>query len=455
MLAGTVNVVYTAATDLLEITGDIDPNEVVLRAGQNLGDYTIEGVDTTINGPTSIEDPVTRIVVNLGGGSDSFRIESSNPNNKVVVTAEVEIQNEDGANVNKLINARINDDLTVRKITGSSESTLEIIGTTIVGVTTVNNFDGGQGASKTKITSSGSGESAVQSHLQDDLIITNGAGQDILNIYQSRIDGDVTVDNGDGDTRTVLGQTLQDPVIYGNFELTNGDGNDENILHDTHVWGHVLIENELGQAHTEIEDSSVGLGAPVGNDGDLTVNSDSGYDEVRLVNTTVRDDFIINNDINGVAASEYGSNVEIMGNSRIGNDFRFTGDNGWDHVKFQESRVVDDAFLYLNNGGSSVEFVGTAERFAVVGERLTIEAEDGSDEIRLERTTVEGDTEIDLGDGVDLLEIVRASMLLGSSSFTSGDKIDVFRQQILPPAEAVDIVFIDFDDFNVHEYLTS
>lgn len=430
LLAGDVTVTLVGTTLTLE--GDVSGNIVEISPGTNIGEYKIQGLDnTTINGPCSIVDPVDRIVVALKGGSDSFTLKSTDASNKIYVGGNVEITNSDGLNVNKLVNAEIAGELIVQKDAGTSESQLYIEGTTVVGKVTVNNqgVGGFDGDSKTMITK--------DSHLQADLDVDNDEGEDTLVVYQSNIDGNVTIDNRDGDTRTVFGLN-EDPIIWGSLTINNGDGNDEIILHDTNVWLDVAINNGTGHTLVSLETTNVGLGVDVGVAGNLTIQNGTGIDQFRMVDSMVKDNVGLNN-----GTGTFGSLTEIV-DSRIGNDLSLAADNGLDRVTITDSVIVDDAQLTLLGGSSEVALSGTNFQ-----ERLIISAAAGSDHVRMERTTVDGDTTISLGDGVDLLEILAASRLLGQSSLTGGGNIDQFWRQLGPATEAVEIAFLAAEDFEL------
>lgn len=445
MLSGMVNVAFNPVTGLLRFDGDVDPNSVLVTPGDNPGEYRIAGEDgTSINGPALIEDPVTRIEVDLAGGSDTFRIEGTDAS-QLNVTAEVVIANQDGWNRNEFVNVFLSQYLTVTKTAGTSESYLDIMDSTVVGPVTVNNFNGGVGAGHSKTTISGS-------HLQDDLIIDNGAGKDILVVYDSTIDGNVVVNNRDGDTRTVFGQE-EDPIVWGNLTLVNGAGNDTVIIHDTAVWGNVTLN--LGDGHTDVtvEDSNIGLGAPVGPGDSLDIDAGAGFDTFLMRNSSVRDDLDI---VTGAviahpfATQTFGSSITIDGNSTIGNDLDFYGDNGREIIALTNSQIFDDIALTLYNGSSDVTFSG-----AHISERLDLTSGAGADRIEItEETVIQGDVVVNLGDGVDWLGVLAGSELLGSTSLTGGADLDTFVRQILPEAEAVDIAFLAWEDFEIDDFVT-
>jgi len=414
--------------------GDVSANVVEITPGPNPGQYRIAGLNNTeIDGPTLIENPVDLISVDLGGGSDSFTIKGDG-SNKVYVGGNVQIDNSDGLNVNKLIDAEVSGDLIIHKIAGSSESQLEIQGTTIVGDVTVDNaFGGGGGDSKTMITAG--------SHLQANLDIDNAQGEDVLIVYESNIDGNVDINNGDGDTRTVFGLN-EDPIIWGSLAIINGDGNDQIVVHDTEVWLNASINNGDGHTDISVEQTKVGLGVALGNPGDLAITNGAGIDQFRMVQSAIKDDLLINN-----GAGTFGSRIEILTDSRIGNDFTLTADNGLDRVTVADSTVVDDTTLTLGSGSSEVTFSN-----AHLQEHLNIAANAGADHVRVEGTTIEGDTDINLGDGVDLLEILAASALQGQTSLEGGSGIDTFWRQLGPATEAIDIAFLNTETFEIDQF---
>jgi hypothetical protein len=436
MLAGDVNVTF--AGNVLTLTGDIDPNEVELLPGANPGEVRIEGIDTTINGPTSIVDPIASIVVDLQGGSDTFRIRGDATGNLMLITGTVEIRNSDGLNENEIIRAQLNSTLTVLKNTGNSESNLEIDGSTIVDVVTVNNNNGGQGASKTVIKNG--------SHLQDDLNITNGNGQDILIVYDSIIDGNANISNGAGDTRTVFG-LQEDPVIRGNLNLICGPGNDRLIVYDTDIWGTATVNFGDGHTDTNVELANIGLGAPLGWGDTFDIDSGAGHDAFSAKQMTVRDNLDIRTTQAPVPGT-YGSSVDID-QSVIGNKFEYAGDNGYDDIDIDETRVNDDLILSLLNGSSVVTFEDNCE----VGDDLRITTGAGADRVRLEETIVRGDADIRLGGGIDLLEILAASRLLGTSSLDGGAQDDKLVREIAPPNRAIEIAYLVLETFEEDEFI--
>ena len=442
LLAGDVTV--TLAANTLTITGDASANIVEITPGAGVGEYVITGLNNTIiNGPSLIVDPFNLIEVDLEGGSDVFRIRGLSPNNKIVITGDINIENDDGNNTNELINVQLNDDLTITKTGGISESNLDIAGSLIVGDVTLDTA-GNDGDSKTVIRDN--------SQIQGNLTIDNYTGEDHFVCYASTIDGNVEINNRDGDTRTVFGIT-EDPVIFGTLTITNGVGNDKVFIHDTEVWLDVDIDNDDGHTLISVETSDFGLGVGVGASGDFEVDNGAGIDELTWTDSTVRDDLRINNHGNADGAAPpagdaYGSRTVVTataGNrSRIGNDFDFEGDNGLDTITVSNTDVVDDVATFdLHNGGSEIVFLNVD-----FSENITIVALAGNDNITFEQTTVDGDTSIDTGAGNDLLEILEGSRLLGSSELEGGAGIDTLRRQVIT-APTIVIAFLDLETFEL------
>lgn len=440
-LDGTVDVMLVGTT--LTLTGDIDANDVLITKGPNPNEILIEGKDrsgaitTFINGPSLIDDPVDQIEVYLDGGSDDFRIEGNSPQDRFVVPGPLYIENEDGNNVNRLENVVLASTLTVYKVSGNSESTLEVVGTDVVGLTDINNDNGGQGPTKTLVMSG--------STFQDDVSIQNGDGKDILVVDNSNFDGDLDVDNGDGDTRTVFGMS-EDPIVFGNLIVVNGNGNDTYVLHDTTVWGNVQIDNGDGHSNTTVSDAKVGIGLPAAA-GSVVFELDSevGTDSFLMTNSEINDSLDLNYAANN--ADTFGSSTQIS-NSTIRGYVHVDSDDGYDVVNIDPTVVGRDFQLILRDGSSDVTLADLS-----VALTFSISTNFGADHIIMERTTVNGDAVIDLGNGVDRLEILDASKLLGQTALNSGIGVDTFVRQVGPSPQAVDIVFLLFEDFELDQFV--
>jgi hypothetical protein len=441
-LDGTVAVMLVGTT--LTLTGDVDANDVLITKGPNPNEIVIEGKDragavtTFINGPSLIDDPVDQINVYLQGGSDDFRIEGNSPNDRFVVPGPLYIENQDGNNVNRLEDVLLASTLEVRKVFGNSESTLEVVGTDVVGTAIINNnFGGAQGPTKTLVISG--------STFQDDVTIQNGGGKDILVVDSSNFDGNLDVHNGNGDTRTVFGMS-EDPIVFGDLSVVNGNGNDTFVLHDTTVWGKVDIDNNDGHSDTTVSDAKVGIGLPAAASNIVFgLMAGAGTDTFLMTNTEINDsldlDYAANN------ADTFGSSTQIS-DSTIRGYVYVESDDGYDVVNVDPTVVGRDFELKLYDGSSDVTLADLS-----VGLTFTITANAGSDHIVIERTTVAGDAMIDLGNGVDRLEILDGSKLLGQTYLISGNGVDTFVRQVGPSPQAVDIVFLLTEDFELDQFV--
>lgn len=435
LLAGDVTVSLVGTT--LFIDGDASANEVEITPGASVGQYVITGLNNTIiNGPSLIVDPFDLIDVNLAGGSDTFTIRGASVNSRLVIAGDIDIDNADGNNTNKLINVQLNDALTITKVGGTSESNLEITGTLIVGDTTLDTA-GFDGDSKTVI----SGDSRIQGNLT----IDNDDGEDHFVCVASTIDGDVDIDNGDGDTRTVFGIT-EDPIIFGQLTIVNGVGNDKVFIHDTEVWEDADIDNGDGHTLVSVQNSKFGLGAPVGDTGDFDLDNLVGIDELSWVDSTVRDDMEVNN---GTPADAFGSRTTIDG-ATIGDDMTWDGDGGLDTMTMSDSRVVGETDFDVFGGASDFNFLNV-----VFADEFDFDGDGGNDELYFERTTVEGDTIINTDGGQDTVELVLGTKLLGSTDLIGGAGIDTLRRQVAPGADAIVIAFLATEDFELDFFITS
>jgi len=434
LLAGDVTVTLAGTT--LTITGDASANQIEITPGASVGEYKITGLNNTIiNGPSLIVDPFDVLNVALAGGSDTFTIRGASPTSKLIIAGDINIDNADGNNTNELINVQLNDDLNVIKVGGISESNLEISGTTIVGDVVLDTA-GFDGDSKTQIIG--------DTRIQGNLTIDNNAGEDHFVCFASTIDGDVSIENRDGDTRTVFGIS-EDPIIFGSLTIVNGIGNDKVFIHDTDVWEDVEIDNGDGHTLVSVQNSDFGLGAPVGGTGDFNLANLVGIDELSWVDATVRDDLIVDNG----AGEAFGSKSTIDG-ATIGLTFVFSADAGLDTMTMRDSRVVGLTNIDLFAGASEFTFINV-----VFADAFNFDGNAGNDELRLERTTVEGDAVIDTDGGQDTVELVLGTRLLGSTTLQGGAGIDTLTRQVAPGADAVVIAFLFLETFELDTFIVS
>lgn len=443
-LDGTVAVVLAGTT--LTLTGDIDANDVLISKGENPNDIVIEGKDrdgnvtTFINGPSLIQDPVSQIEVYLQGGSDDFRIEGNSAQDRLVLGGPLIIENHDGDNVNRLEYVVVASTLDIVKVSGNSESSLEIVGTDIVGQSNIDNNNGGQGPTKMLVMSG--------STFQDHVSIFNGDGKDILVVDTSNFDGDLDVDNGNGDTRTIFGMA-EDPIVFGDLTVTNGDGNDTFVLNDTTVWGTVDIDNGDGHSDTTVSQARVGMGeaAAAGNTV-FELDSGEGRDTFLMNDVEVNDgvelDYAANN------SDGQGSSTTIM-DTTIRGYLEIESDDGRDLLAISDTTSIGQEFnLDLNHGSSDVTLADLT-----VGLSMELFADAGRDVFVIERTTVNSNVSIEVGDGIDRLEILDGTTFVGQTALSSGAGVDTLVRQVGPAEHAIDLVFLLLEDFELNEFITS
>jgi hypothetical protein len=283
------------------------------------------------------------------------------------------------------------------------------------------------------------------STFQDDFLMANGDGKDILVVDNSNINGNLRVENGDGDTRTVFGMS-EDPIVFGNLLVNNGLGNDTYVLNDTDVWGRVTIDNGDGHSETTLSNARVGLGEPVAAGATVfQLDNGAGIDTFLMTESVIMDNLKIENAAN--TADTFGSTTNIS-DSTIRGDVVILSDDGFDQVTIDPTVIGLDLILDLFNGSSNVTLADVT-----IGSDLFIETQFGSDNVLIERTQVTANTAINLGAGIDRLEILDGSELLGQTELFSGDGVDTFVRQLGPGPQAVDIVFLLSEDFELDEFL--
>jgi hypothetical protein len=448
-LSGTVTTALAAG--VLTITGDVSVNDVLITKTANPNEFLIQGVDTdgntttAINGPTLINTPFNTIHVDLKGGGDDFRIEGNSPTDRITIPATVNIFNT-GQNFNRLKDVIIAGQLNVTKAAGVGLSRIEITDTEVDSSTTiVNTVAGGDGDSKTMITAG--------SRLEGDFTLVNGAGKDILVVDQSNMDGDATVVNGDGDTRTVFGMS-EDPIISGDLVVVNGVGTDTFVLNNTDVFGTTTVVNGDGNTSTTLSTTNIGVGhsVPVTTDAFILVNG-LGTDAFRMASSTIKESLDIVNI--GAAGQTSGSQTQIVG-STINGNVSLVGDDGVDTVNISaKSTIGRDLTLTLGDGGNSVT-LGATLADLIIGGDLTVVTGAGGDHVVMQGTTVQGNTDIVLGAGVDKLELLLGTQLQGLTTLDGGPlgppDIDTLVEQVTPGPNQIDIAILTLDNFELHQF---
>jgi hypothetical protein len=369
---------------------------------------------------------------------------------------DLTISNDDGSNVNILSSVLVNGNLAVTKLsTATGYNELQILNSTIIGDTAVDNIGAGSGDTKTLIDNSklqGGGPDGTA------LTLENGLGEDIIDVRGNSQFGTgifipggpvVTIDNDGGASRITFtgASAVAGPgttTVYGDMNITNAANVtgtlDELTFNGTNVLGEVTVTNGAGSTKTVVTDSTIGShlsltgGVPTLG-GPMQVSNDAGYDEFQMTRGTVPWGLIINNDVAGANASTWGSATTLtdsaIGTSAyclpimVGDSLRFLGDNGRDVVNVSNTTLGRTLNLQLFNGNNDVSITNGSAMAS-----LSLVGGIGDDTVLFDNSAVDVSVAIDLGAGADKLTIKKGDKfrwpnpLLGSIAITGGVGVD-------------------------------
>lgn len=440
LASGIVNIVlapFAPPGSSLSLLGDGSNNEVEISQTLNVGEYLIQGKNGTLlqlNGSFATVPSMTvnginfDIDVQLGNGNDTFRFlarPDSQPSN---VPMDLNIENEDGSNVNSLTGVLINGDLNVSKAaTTSGYSELNITSSTIVGSTRVNNTSGGpDGDTKTVIDNSW-----LQGGAGPAFTLTNGNGADINNIrgnsqfgigpYQTTGPVVLIINGAGGSQTTFTGASavagFSTTTVYGRLDINNGlnlPGFVDLVTFDgTNVLGPVNVANGDGNALTGVTNSNLGshlvldsLNTPAYG-GPMAVVNGSGYDEFTMTSSSLPWGLSINNDSGGPGAN-WGSSTSITQSSigtgpygpRVpaapGVALIALGDDGRDLVNVNSTTIGGRLDLQLAAGNNELNVTNNS-----VMAGLYVDTRNGNDKVLIDKSKILVDVYARLGNGAD------------------------------------------------------
>ncbi|WP_419204010.1 hypothetical protein [Bordetella trematum] len=205
------------------------------------------------------------------------------------------------------------------------------------------------------------------------VLIDTSLGNDLVQLSQTTLGGNLSVNAGEGDNRIGLAET----TVTGRVSLTTAGGDDLIRLSQTDIGGTLDIVAGEGDNTVSLDTVTVG--------GDASITTGAGVDAITLVDSQLLGQLVI-------AAGDGSNTVDLSGVS-VAKATRITTGKDDDSVTLLETDI----------GGS-----------------LAIEAGDGANTVSLDTVTVGGDTSITTGAGVDVITLVD-SQLLGQLLIAAGD----------------------------------
>jgi hypothetical protein len=369
------------------------------------------------------------ISVSLRTGNDNFSFLARPDGQPSNIPGDLVITNDDGSNVNMLSDVLINGNLSVLKAPAASGyNDLQILRSTVIGATLVDNIGAG-GDTKTVIDTS----SLQGTGVGPAFTLLNGVGADINNIRGNSQFGTgpfvstgpvVLINNGDGGSQTTFTGAsaiagFGTTTVYGALVINNGlnlPGFVDLVTFDgTNVLGPVVVENGDGNASTGVTNSTLGshlalaptnlplIGGP------LVVLNQAGFDDFTMTGSTLPWGLAIDNNF-GVPPANWGSSTQINQSSigtgpfgprldmfgAAGDAMALLGDNGRDLVNMNGATLGGRLNLTLFAGNNELNVTNNS---VMAGLRLVTLG--GNDKVLIDSSRILVDVFVRLGNGAD------------------------------------------------------
>jgi hypothetical protein len=451
MLAGIVDVQVVGGN--LYLYGDGSNNQVEIYQNAAVGSFHISSPDDTlftfnaVNPPTFEQLDVNGIVGNievyLADGNDEFTFLGRLAGGMSSVQQNLYIENEDGSDVNEIVDTLVNGYLEVFKnaaSSGYSEFTLR--DSKIIEYLSIDNVGNGFGDTKTVID---------DSTIEDYFEIYNPVGSNVVDVLANSQFGTGTfiaaqpivyIENAGGASRISFAGSSQvagpgTTTVYGSIEIINGDNAEGTLnlltMQSLNVLGEVCVFNDDGDTKTMVLNAATGSANVTPPGGAFNIENYTGFDAFEMKDSYVPWGLYIDNDALAGGTSTYGSTTNLTNNT-IGvfldplNDYAVTiyGDDGADDVIVAQSTIGADLYLSLYDGQNSATLLNNV---SIAG--FEYYGGDGDDIVTIDNSKILYYVYIYLYEGADELHMLNMdyatewpSILLGNIEIDAGLGVD-------------------------------
>lgn len=351
---------FSGLTHTLTVTGDSLNNNLTVQAvAGDATKFTLSSATDTFNhvaGPLTTPSGVLNLKIVLGDGDDAVTF--SNSPLAIDLKGNLSIMGGNGANSVAATDMKVEKNLTI--INGANTSGTDftnLVNPSIGGQLTINN---GAGDTSTHVHRNSAGLSSIGGNAS----VMNGTGADSTEFYDINFGGNVTISNGHANASGNTGyswiynanNTGARSVVKGNVTVSNLDGNVSSYdgLWDTEVLGNVSFNHGTGSATTNFDGYSTAL--PLIIRGSLTMTG-SGANTV-------------------TAGTQYNHTGLV-----VGKNLTITTGAAADALRFNKLEVGGTTKWTLGGGNNTVtiddsEFVGT----------FTLTTGAGTDSVSLDHT---------------------------------------------------------------------
>jgi hypothetical protein len=267
--AGSITTSFANGT--WTIVGDDDANSIVINPTATANKFTVAGLDgETFTGATT-RGNVTNIVVKMAGGAD--RVVINDTGGPMKLAGALNIQGGDDANTIEIDRLKLQKSLKVSNGTASTGGHVtNLSNSKVSGSVSASSVSGNTHFTAWRDTAGDA------SSIGGNLTVTNGVGEDKVDLLDTNIGGNVTVHNGEGSALDRAGRfwmynNVNDTsrsVVSGNVKVTYLTGEvTYDGMWDTDVKGNVTLDHGSGTATTRFDGYSLAL--PTRIRGNLTI----------------------------------------------------------------------------------------------------------------------------------------------------------------------------------------
>ncbi len=359
--AGTVTGSFSNGTWTL--TGDAEANIIYVNPTAKPGKFELVGSATTVSGVTN-PTGVTDIVIRLAAGQDSVRFNNT-ADLAGVLAGGIAVNGGADANIVEIRRFKVGGNVSVvNGLNATGEDEFSVEDSRINGKVTIANGDGG---SETGFYRTTTGFNFVGGGVT----IVNGAGFDTTAIGDTHVIGDVVVRNGLPDAADNAGQfelfnarnTITRAIVFGNVVVGYRSGTiNSDAIFDAEVTGNVTFNHGTGAATTYFDGLSVDLPAVIR--GSLTFNG-TGPTVVDIGTRELRTGLFVGRDLR-ITSGEAADNLYLFNLTVCGATEISTG-GGADTISVDSSTfrrfqlltgAGADVVAIETNGGLGTQFFG-------------------------------------------------------------------------------------------------
>ncbi len=378
LMASHVTAAINGYGDLV-IEGDSNANSVTVQQLADddwyvVGNYTKDGL-TVINDQTEMsgKNLVSRAILPKFTGNLIFKMHEGNDKVEMVGSGTVAPRDIDinmglGYDDVDLTSVRANDDIRIKTDgSGGDDVFINNVRAGGAGVDSGNN--------DLEITTGNYNDKVEiwQTDVGDDLRIWTNGNLDRVKLYEVEVGDLAYINTGNGhDEIDITADFWDKNIIGGDLTIDMGSNNNTLNLQNLHVYEDLRITAaDYGNGADTVSMNGVDVGdmGVGGNNNDMEIDLGAGSDEVEIWNSSVRDDLRIWMNSGTIELDNVMVGKGFQETTNTNNDLEIFTGSGWDNVKVRDTFVRDDLRIATGSGGDVIDLrdVTVGDDFSVDG----------------------------------------------------------------------------------------